>query len=298
MYFKQLTLATLVLASPLTFAQMTPAPSSPNISGTMGKPATLDLKPVLEFLLNRFHTFDVQALADQMKNDGISEKNFTAVITAEGAIVYDHELKGEDYDKEYGRNLGHQLLPFTLKLNPNGDYYLAVSPFSLKNMNTYYEGDLGYYTDPLWSVVDNMEFVVFKWDNNLSFKDIKSFSMELAKVDLKVDILGSKKESRFLAITGSGSVGFGSYSVKLENGETINIKSPGDAGKGLGFRSNYSYGLQYVDTFKKGQRLDIRASMTHGYQAGSFKDQKKIEEALLIGKEASEVNRDHILIQV
>jgi hypothetical protein len=217
-----------------------------------------------------------------MEKDGVVERKYIAGFSATGALVYHHELRGDKPYQDTGRNTGIQVLPYTIKRSADDKMYVAFNALSFRNMITTQQGEnpvrgeFGEKAD-FFTVVDNIDFLVFKWDRGMSFSNIDSFTLDYLNADLKVDILNSAKETRFLAITAGGRFAGQRSKLTLDSGEVIEISGYDGISKGL--QTDYRYGLQYSDQFRNGSRLDLGISSTHTHTNGYFWDEQKVAEA-------------------
>lgn len=303
------------------FAQVQYSPA-PNVPSTLGKPLTLKinfLDEVFDFMIRRVHTLDIENQVQAMTANGITEQKHVAVFSASGALIYQNELNGSDV-REYdptGRNVGMQLVPYTIKISNDGSRYLAFNAISLRNMITlqndprnrktskaYYDSYYGRNL-AIFKVVDNIDAVIFKWDNESSFTGIKSFSVDILSTDIKVDVLGSKTPGKFLAITAGGNIGFGRSSITLDSGEKIHTgnflgyRNYDDSTKpdGLAFKANYRYGLELNNQFKNKSRLNFKLGASHTFTGGGhinsldIAPMKAKEDAYLIDKALYESNK-------
>ncbi len=280
-----LSLGALLSLSTNLMAQVSPTGGN-QVSGRQGKPATLNLSEstfiteFFKFVARRITKIEIQSQVQEMERDGVKERSFVASFNASGSLVQNYELHGErlsEYD-DTGRNVGVQLVPYTIKINEAGNNYITFNAVSLRNMITLQSGEnawknYGGDVSGFWKVVDNIDFLAFKWDTRNSFDNLETFSIDFAKTDLKFDLLGSTK-STYLAITAGGSLGVGSSKLRLDDGRVISISTSG--GSGQSFKSNYHYGVEFMKESKRGSRLLVSAQMSHSYQNGYYLDEAKV----------------------
>jgi len=99
MKFKSAMMLATLTFSMVSFAQVDN--SSSNISGTVGKPASVPMEGLAtasKWLLDRMHTLEIQAMVQDMNKNGVVERQMRAGFTASGALVYNYELLGSDVE--------------------------------------------------------------------------------------------------------------------------------------------------------------------------------------------------------
>lgn len=285
---KNLLCASLMLFATAAFAQQN-GPGHGNVSGKQGKPPSvgLDLGGFSKLIGTRVHTLDIQNQFQQMKRDGVTEKKNVAMFSATGALVYHFELRGDELSEwnDIGRNAGIQIVPYSLKVDTQGNYAAAFNAMSYKNLHTLQSADehcIGGNDIPFVnSLIDNIDFVVFRWEKGLNFDSFKSQSVDLVNIDLKLDILDSKKSTRYLALTAGGRAGWNQSSYKLASGENILIGSESitEKGKQLQEFGNLQgrYGLEYSDEGKKGARITVKAGASNNFTEGYYLDPETVK---------------------
>ena len=289
---KTLTLLTLLFCSTSAFAQVTNGDG--DLTDGSSKPASiLSLKDIkigktAKWILRRLNTLDLNSLATQQQATG--KWSQTYYVNASGALFYDYNLNDMD-KKAYastGINVGSQILPFTVSVANNDQYYVSVDVLTWRNMNALQHSKV--YGDPsntacptgmdcttpdgFFQVIDNFDLVIFKMDRNFSFSNLNSMGMDFAQFDGKLDILGSKIETRYLAIVFGG--GFGYQKGDLNLGSSIvHLGSNGfnnnqPENKSYSPEANTVYGLKYNTESKKGLRLTVQTLMRKRWEGGSY----------------------------
>ncbi len=170
-------------------------------------------------LLKLFSSVELTTLMDDIRKDGVQESKFYAVFGVSGQIV---KVFGPDADYDSNeKNL--KILPFTIKMGTDESLYLVTSAIGMDNM---FEKTI---TSDSKIPVKKLDFVVFKLDKNMSFRDIKSIGWRLVDVDLAFPIVGYSN-TRYISFEIGGELGGEREEIKLDDGETVII----GPGKGLG----------------------------------------------------------------
>lgn len=245
------------------------------VSGDLGKPGTLSDFGILNVLITRFHTVDVGALAREMQEDGETERSFVAVFSVEGALLYNHEMQGHDKGLEIsGKNAGKQVLPYTVSVSADGRTFVSVAAFAWKNMNTAHAAELpsadayrdrnnNYGKSSFWSYVDNIQLLVYEYDDQMAIDGMTSQRVKVVSGDIKMDILGSSSPGTFLALTMGAEVGMSDHAFS-HNGEDLNVGQWDPYGEAR-------YGLEFNKTFSK-WRVNSQVNFYHQGTLSSSQD--------------------------
>lgn len=188
-----------------------------------------------EYLLTRANTLQLDAQVNRMKAEGVTERRFNAVFSAEGALLYQHELRFEDREKwnDTGKNLGAQLIPFSIRILPTGQKKVSFSAVGFRNMNAlqnsshaYKDGDTPY---KFWTIVDKLDFFTFTWDEKMTFDNIRSFDVNFFDINTRLSLLNSKDNQSYLSLNNGATVGSRVTMVDhLEQHNYQNLKRTGD----------------------------------------------------------------------
>ncbi len=254
-------------------------------------------------MLSRFTDFNMEGLVAAQRSAGTSQQTYIAAISATGAVAYDYEIgltygdtpprTRSDYS-DTGRDVGMTLLPFTVSLTEMGQYYLAFNLLSFKDMNAlqnghnHWTGGTRHYGQVagFWKVVDQMDFLVFKVDQNFSYQKLSSRRLEYMNVEAKIDFLGSSVPSRYLAVKVGGSVGADAETIVTPDGRanyfgpfiamgTTSTQPSYDFGilnvqSQPGFAANY--GLEYHNESSRGFEIKLQTLMNMKWLRGPVLD--------------------------
>ncbi len=234
-------------------------------------------------LLSRFHSLGIGALIADQRNNGIHEKSYVATFDASGAFIYESDLGGssslvnhetttiEDYD-ETGKNVGVQIIPFTVSLAPGGSIYLSFDAWAFRNMNALQNSKNRWDDDGGFQFFDNMDFFVFKFDQGYSFTNINSRRIEIYSFDGKVDLLNSRVGTRYLAVKIGASLSGDSETIYTPDGKPNYFGADlfPDQSKGLHPGYNFmttmfpgnlgaKYGLEFNNETRHGFKIRLQA---------------------------------------
>ncbi len=245
----------------------------------------------LKALLTRFTTLDIDSLVADQRTTGIHEKSYFASISASGVMVYDSELRTHrsvDAYAKTGRDVGLQILPFTVALGEQGQYYVAFSIAALRNMNAlqnstncFHEyNNQGSNTSGFFKIVDNIDFMVFKFDERYSFANLNQLTLNYAQVDAKLDILGSSIPSRYLAIKVGGSVG-SDFPVLYADGHPnylgTQMNPNGTTNQKGALTTGVDYGLEYNTVSNHGFKINVQAVVDCKWTSGLEEDYEHVQ---------------------
>ncbi len=237
------------------------------------------LSNVLTAALSRFNSLGLEGLVAAQRQSGVQQRTYMASFTASGAFAYDYELSGKklrDYG-DTGISPGLTLIPFTVALAQGGVYYLAVDALSFRNMNSLQNGKnfVQSPNDPsrpagFFRVVDTIDFLVFKIDQNYSLSNVVSRSIDYASFDAKLDILGSRVNSRYLAIKVGGALTGDEAVVTTPDGQVHYLGMDfGGASNNFNkqqeffFAGNphlgFNYGLEFNNESIHGLKINVQA---------------------------------------
>lgn len=254
----------------------------------------------INWLAKRIFTLDIGTQAYEMQRDGVSAREYVAVFTMRGALIHNYEFNGSEGVEKVGIEPGAQLLPYTVSITPDGRKLISIGAFSFRQMTKAFnkvEADYGKYDGDGWTVVNNMDFLVYEYDDSFGMNNTKVESFDLIRAEAKVDILGAAKPGHFLAVVAGGALGFEKQTIT--HGDDIFGLSEldGDDDK-LGFRAKYKVGLEYNLPMGKAGNLNtslmLNGSRLAGYnfsQADYNQIQKLNKEGQLEADTANEVNQ-------
>ncbi len=238
-------------------------------------------------IFSRLNELNIENLIASQNSTGVREKSYLAAFAVSGAMVYDYDFSQgqkqtgndrhllKDYAK-YGPNMGQELLPFTLTVAEGGIYYLTFSAYSLRNKNAYnniFPKDST--SSNFFKIVDNIDFLVMKFDREFSFRNLSETSFYWAHVDAKVDILGSSVPSRYLAIKFGGQIGQEWETLYSPAGPTYlgaDVNSDGSIREKGALATQGTYGLEYNNVTHKGVKLNIQALINNRWIHGDASD--------------------------
>ncbi len=218
----------------------------PNVGGFAG------------WLVKRVHTLSIDARMNQMSADGVASKDFVAVFSAEGALVYEYELEGKpiaDFDQT-GRNAGKQILPYRLQQNADGTRSIRVSAVSVKNMNALQNSTQAWRDGEAFKVIDSIDVATLTWDNRSTFANTTTLDIDFVRLGLKVGLLAGSHGS-YLAIKGGGSVGI--RFQKFTGGLAPMIVDEGRGYKYQSFNGSFNGGLEGNIESQNGFRVNVQS---------------------------------------
>lgn len=243
-------------------------PQDPNISGEVQTPASWNL---LKFLANRIHTLNIGTRVDEMRLAGVTSREYFATFGVSGAMVYSHEIMASKVGLDkVGKNAGMQFLPFSVSLADDGRVFVSVGAFSVKNMISArgvsagpggYYGESTYPADSAWAVIDNIDVLIYEYDQNYLRANTVTHGLKLFSIDNKVDILNSSKPGEFLAITFGVDSKFSWEKIQTSSPDApINTRS--DMAN-----INYRYGLEYNRNLGKNWRINAKVTANNEYMS-------------------------------
>ena len=242
--------------------------------GTLRIKKDTDGTAALEWLAKRIYSIEAGTLAYEMDKDGVTERSFVAVFSIKGALVQNYELSGNREGLEkIGREPGFQILPYTISLTSDGRKFISVAAIALKDMNKAYNtvgsNQGGMVRDDFWTIANNLEFIVYEYDENFSNQNMTTQKLDLVRAEFKVDILGSSKPGRFLAIVAGGSAGFrggkiqqGTKELYLNGWDGTSTLSPIRTG------IDYQVGMEFQERLSPRSTLNVGASLRGGSHNG------------------------------
>ncbi len=259
-----------------------------------GHNSAKSLTKVLETILNRFSTIGIEEIVLAQRANQVSEKTYVARLNLSGAAFFDHEFQDDPTDAytHVGKNAGVELVPFTVSLAPRGQYYLSIGTVSFRNMNAEQNGshawrNKNHQISGFWKIVDNVDFLVFKFDQNFTYSNLSSKHLELLSFDAKMDFLGSSVGTRYLAIKLGGSISTDTESFEGPDKKTTylsadfggtttpNSTTPptqewDPANSNINF--SFKYGLEFNTETSTGFKLSIQTLMSQKWMNGKAID--------------------------
>jgi hypothetical protein len=241
-------------------------------SGTKSSPLSVNLfKPII----SRLNTISLDYVFNQMQNEGLTQKGYVAGFTAKGALAYLHELNGAkiwEPKTAAGRNVGGQVLPFTISMTEDGKKYISAAAFGLRNMNTAYGTDAfyrqGFYE--AYQVVDRLDFGVFSLDENYHIEGLTETKFDFVQAEAKINLLGDSKNKSgetYLALTGEAApLGLHTTKITMLTNDSAVLES---AGSSLSFTTALGYGLEFNKGTQTGWRINAGAKIKQSWSNGA-----------------------------
>lgn len=192
-----------------------------------------DLPKIAKWILLRTNTLSIDAKVAEMQKGGLTHQKYLAVFNTQGALVYQHELSGQDVSKWNipGRDTGWQIVPYQIQLMEGGRKRISFSGAGLRNLNNLAKKDPSGIFDSndftFASVVNELDFASFTWDNNLTFQKTKSFDVDLVKLGMRLGLVGDD-QGTFIGLRAGGALGFAK--IESDAGRLI-LKGNNVAGK-------------------------------------------------------------------
>lgn len=210
----------------------------------------------LNWLAKRINSIEVGTLANDMEIDGVTERSYVAVFSITGALMQNYELAGSDVGlRKVGREPGFQILPYTVSIASDGRKFISVAAIALKEMNKAYKnvGTTEHYhrnrgdkiQDEFWTVVNKIEALVYEYDEGLMINNTESHRLDFARIEAKLDILGSSKPGHFLALIGQAGAGLEYQKITTPNGVLMLSNEEGGIVEGRSFHLKTGAGLEY-----------------------------------------------------
>ena len=220
------------------------------------------------WMINRLHTINLEQAILNMNQSGITQKNYVAGFSAEGALVYQYEINLDELKdwNDIGRNAGGQVIPYSLKILPDGRREIKISAFAFKNMNalqntkhflgednSHYDG-YGHYL--FFKTVDQLEFISFSWDQNMTFNNIRTFDFDVVNTNLRTAIATSENKKSYIALRAGGN--FGGQLLNLEGSNDYVYENK------LRWKGQFHTGIEANIQTKNNMRINLQSNYIKG----------------------------------
>jgi len=223
----------------------------------------------LDWVAKRVTSIEVGTLAYEMEQDGVTDRSYVAVFSLSGALVQNYELAGSKVGLEkVSRDVGFQILPYTVSIASDGRKFISVAAIALKDMNKAYKtvGTTEHYyrnrgdviTDDFWTVLNKLEALVYEYDDGLMINNTESHRLDFVRAEAKLDILGASTPGHFLAIVGQAGVGLEYQKINTPEGMIGLTSEDGSGLEGRSFHIKTGVGLEY--NLPVGKNSNINAS--------------------------------------
>lgn len=232
-----------------------------------------NLGAVPMWIIKRLHTISIDTQSQEMIQNGVKSRKFIAGFTAEGALVFQHEIdkeKLENWDN-IGRDSGMQIVSYKIQALENGQKKISASVITWKNMNAMNNAKKTQYDETsAFEFIDRIDLVSATWDDRMTFNGIKTFDLNVFKIDAKYGLV-SDKNGGYLAIR--GSLASGMRWMDIDNlPEGIRIRNSNSPKFSSDLSAGVELNLQHQN--RKRPRINLQSNFAIGQNQMAIYDDK------------------------